>query len=66
MPTPTRAGYYLVAADGGVFTYGDAAFHGSAAGRPGAPVAGLRLTDGGYDLIHADGTIESLPGAQPN
>ena len=27
--TPTGNGYWLVAADGGIFTFGDAAFHGS-------------------------------------
>ena len=28
-PTPDGGGYWLVASDGGVFSYGDAAFHGS-------------------------------------
>ena len=28
-PPPTAVGYWLVAADGGVFAFGDAAFHGS-------------------------------------
>jgi hypothetical protein len=60
--TPSRAGYYLVGADGGVFTYGDARFRGSASDDPGAPVAGLRLTSGGYDLVRTDGTIESFTG----
>ena len=27
--TPTAAGYWLVAADGGIFSYGDAGFYGS-------------------------------------
>lgn len=27
--TPTGGGYWLVAADGGIFNFGDAAFHGS-------------------------------------
>jgi poly-gamma-glutamate synthesis protein (capsule biosynthesis protein) len=31
-PTPSGAGYRLATADGGVFTFGDAAFHGSAVG----------------------------------
>ncbi len=30
--TATGNGYWLVAADGGIFNYGDATFHGSAAG----------------------------------
>jgi hypothetical protein len=28
-PTPTGHGYWLAAADGGIFTFGDANFHGS-------------------------------------
>jgi hypothetical protein len=30
-PTPTGAGYWLVAGDGGVFAFGDAAFKGGTA-----------------------------------
>jgi hypothetical protein len=30
--TPTGDGYWLVAADGGIFTFGDAAFNGSEGG----------------------------------
>ena len=29
VPTPGGAGYYLVASDGGIFTFGNARFHGS-------------------------------------
>jgi hypothetical protein len=32
MPTPLAKGYWLVAADGGIFSFGDAAFHGSTGG----------------------------------
>ena len=32
-PTPTGKGYWLVARDGGVFTFGDAAFGGSGVGQ---------------------------------
>ena len=35
----TPAGYYLVASDGGLFTFGDAAFHGS------VPGLGTRVSD---------------------
>ncbi len=28
-PTPTGAGYWLVATDGGIFSFGDAQFYGS-------------------------------------
>lgn len=59
--TPGGRGYWLVSADGGVFTYGDARFFGSMAGKPlAAPVIGIapRLTTGrvaGYVLLAADG-----------
>ena len=33
-PTPTGKGYWLVAADGGIFAYGDALFFGSMGGKP--------------------------------
>src|SRR5260370_41064092 len=35
--TPTGQGYWLVARDGGVFTFGDAGFHGAAGGRAADP-----------------------------
>ena len=31
-PDATGGGYWLVASDGGIFTYGDAGFHGSTGG----------------------------------
>ena len=31
-PTPDGGGYWLVASDGGVFTFGDASFYGSTGG----------------------------------
>jgi hypothetical protein len=40
--TANGSGYELVAADGGVFTYGSASFHGSMGGKPlAAPVVGI-------------------------
>jgi len=60
--TPDGGGYWLVAADGGVFSYGDAAFHGSAGGLVlNAPVVGMAPTpDGrGYWLVAADGGVFS-------
>ena len=59
VPTPGQ-GYWLVAADGGVFAFGDDAFHGSAAGAPlNQPVVGMAATpDGqGYWLVAADGGV---------
>ncbi len=53
--SPDGAGYWLVAADGGVFSYGDAPFFGSLGGT-GASVSGLAAnTDQpGYQLIESD------------
>jgi hypothetical protein len=53
-------GYWLVAADGGVFTFGDARFYGSTGGvRLAAPIVGMVPTadGGGYWLVGADGGI---------
>jgi hypothetical protein len=53
-------GYWLVAADGGIFSFGDASFYGSMAGTHlNAPVVGMAATpDGhGYWLVAADGGI---------
>jgi poly-gamma-glutamate synthesis protein (capsule biosynthesis protein) len=41
--SPSGAGYWSVARDGGVFTFGDAPFHGSAAGRLPAGTAAVAL-----------------------
>ena len=59
-PTSDGKGYWLVAADGGIFAFGDAAFHGSTgAMRLNKPVVGMAPTpDGkGYWLVAADGGI---------
>ena len=53
-------GYWNVAADGGIFSFGDAAFHGSMGGQPLVrPVVGMAATpDGkGYWEVAADGGI---------
>jgi hypothetical protein len=55
-------GYWFVAADGGVFNYGDAAFDGSAGNVPLAqPVVGMAITaiGSGYWLVASDGGIFS-------
>jgi hypothetical protein len=57
---PTGSGYWLVGADGGVFTFGDAQFYGSMAGQPlNKPIVGIvPSTDGkGYLLVAADGGV---------
>jgi hypothetical protein len=55
-------GYWLVASDGGVFSYGDAAFHGSAGALTlNKPIVGMATTpDGkGYWLVASDGGVFS-------
>jgi hypothetical protein len=50
----------MVAAGGGVFTFGDAGFHGSAGGlKLNKPVVGVGVTPsgGGYVLAAADGGV---------
>jgi hypothetical protein len=77
-PTSAGQGYWLAQVGGGVFSYGDAAFHGSLPGRgivPAAPIVGMAATPdgGGYWLAGADGGVfafgdavfyGSLPGRQ--
>ena len=61
--TPGGEGYWLVAADGGVFTFGDAGFWGSTGSlRLNAPVVGMAATpDGrGYWLVASDGGVFSF------
>ena len=58
--TPDGGGYWLVSADGGVFAFGDAAFHGSAMGlSPTSAIVGLASTpDGsGYWEAAANGAV---------
>jgi len=59
-PTPDDHGYWMAAADGGVFTYGDAGFLGSAGGIDlFAPIVGMAAVakGGGYWLVALDGGI---------
>jgi hypothetical protein len=58
--TPDGNGYWLVGADGGVFSFGDAAPYGSMGGHAlSAPVVGMAATpDGkGYWLVASDGGV---------
>ena len=57
--TPDGRGYWLVAADGGVFNFGDAAFSGSMGGEHlNAPVVGIAASGGGgYWLVASDGGV---------
>ena len=61
--SPDGVGYWLVARDGGVFSFGDARFHGSTGAiRLNQPVVGMAATPdgGGYWLVAADGGIFSF------
>jgi hypothetical protein len=56
--TSSDEGYWLLAADGGIFMYGDAFFHGSAAGKlQVTAVAIQRSAGGGYWIATADGAV---------
>ncbi|HEY6473080.1 MAG TPA: aryl-sulfate sulfotransferase, partial [Acidimicrobiales bacterium] len=60
--SPDGWGYWLVASDGGVFSYGSAGFFGSAGGTPlNKPVVGIATTPdgGGYWLVASDGGVFS-------
>jgi len=66
-PTHDRQGYWLVASDGGIFSFGDAKFYGSTgAMRLNKPVVGMAPTrDGkGYWLVASDGGIFSFGNAK--
>jgi hypothetical protein len=59
-PVPTAKGYWLVASDGGIFSYGDAQFYGSRGGQAlNKPIVGMASTpDGkGYWFVASDGGI---------
>ena len=61
--TTGASSYWLVASDGGVFSFGDATFYGSMGGKPLAkPVVGMTATpDGkGYWLVASDGGVFSF------
>ena len=57
------SGYWLMASDGGIFSYGDAAFHGSTgAMQLNQPIVGMAPTPSGagYWLVASDGGIFSF------
>jgi hypothetical protein len=63
----TSKGYYICAADGGVFTYGNAKFFGSMGGEKlNAPVVGMAVTntEEGYWLAGEDGGVFSFGDAK--
>jgi hypothetical protein len=61
--TPDGHGYWLVASDGGIFSFGDATFYGSMGGKTlNKPIVGMAATpDGhGYWMVASDGGIFSF------
>lgn len=64
---PNGAGYWVVAQDGGVFTYGAAHFYGSMGGKPlNAPIVGSAAhpSSDGYWLCGADGGVFAFGAAE--
>jgi cell wall-associated NlpC family hydrolase len=62
VPTKDHHGYWLVASDGGVFSYGDSQFYGSTGNlRLNRPIVGMRPTNDehGYWLVASDGGVFS-------
>ena len=58
--TPDGGGYYLVASDGGIFSFGDAQFQGSTGSIAlNKPIVGMAVdpATGGYWLVASDGGI---------
>jgi hypothetical protein len=65
--TATGAGYWLVASDGGMFSFGDARFHGSTGGQPlAAPIIAMAPTASGkgYWLVGSNGDVFPFGDAQ--
>jgi hypothetical protein len=65
--TPTGRGYYMVAADGGVFAFGDARFYGSTGNlRLQQPVVALvpSADNRGYWLVASDGGVFAFGSAR--
>ena len=61
--TPSGNGYWLVASDGGIFSYGDASFHGSTGSLVlNKPIVGMITgpAGAGYFLVASDGGIFSF------
>ncbi len=65
--TPNGGGYWLVASDGGVFTFGNAQFYGSTGGIAlNKPIVGMASTPngGGYWLVASDGGVFTFGNAR--
>ena len=63
--TASGHGYWFVAADGGIFSFGDAAFKGStAAAHLSARIVGMAATRNGYLLLGANGHVFNFGSAK--
>jgi len=65
--TPSGRGYWTVASDGGIFSFGDAQFYGSTGSiRLNQPIVGMTATPtgNGYWMVASDGGIFSYGDAQ--
>jgi len=65
--TPTGGGYWEVASDGGLFSFGNAKFYGSMGGKPlNKPIVGMASTPtgGGYWEVASDGGLFSFGNAK--
>ncbi|MGI8793948.1 MAG: L,D-transpeptidase family protein [Acidimicrobiales bacterium] len=65
--TPSGNGYWLVSSDGGIFSFGDAGFHGSTGSMTlNAPIVGITATPTGrgYWLVASDGGVFSFGDAK--
>jgi len=66
-PTASARGYWLVARDGGIFTFGDAHFYGSTGNvRLNQPIVGITRSPSGrgYRMVAADGGVFSFGDVQ--
>jgi hypothetical protein len=63
--TTSGEGAWVVGPDGGIFSFGDARFHGSMGGRPlHRPIVGISAAaGGGYWLVASDGGVFSFGSA---
>ena len=61
--TPSGNGYWMVASDGGIFSFGDAGFHGSTGNiKLNKPIVSIikTSTGNGYWMVASDGGIFSF------
>ena len=63
--TVAQSGYWTVASDGGIFSFGEAPFGGSEGGKPlNKPIVGMAVAPGGgYYMVASDGGVFAFGGA---